>query len=258
MPRSDRPLPGDLTKPASWNIAELQIFNEDRAAYLAWVGEQCGAPRMNAFVHALDMVDELDIHLAVRAVTASELCRQMMTWAARRRDRILHRLNSQRPAPVAVHHRGIAGNRGAARQARTWLVAIMNEQDHGMTPWRVDIVADAALCMNELVIAALTTSSTALALSVAISADGLRMSVQGEYPDPADKFDPKMPSLRAQLMGFRIVNKLADDWGADVVTSVRELWAEFALRDANTPSGTKHDLACTAPDPRASAATAEW
>ena len=244
--QAGRPPPIDVTDSAHWSLAELRKFNADRAAYLASVGERCGVPRMNSFVHALDVVDELDGQPAIRPVAASELCRQMITWATERRANALRRLDSERPAPLSMHHRGIPYDRGAPREARTWLVAIMKDHDDGAKPWRADIVADAALCMNELVIAAWTTGSTALALSVTLSATALRMSVQGEARrDVVNEFDLNRPVLHAQLMSFRIVNELADDWGADVVASVRVLWAEFALHDATTRLGPKNDLAGT-------------
>lgn len=88
---------------------------------------------------------------------------------------------------------------------------------------------DAVLCTSELVTDSLIANSTTVDLRLLVEPDFFRLSVIDDCRVVSDRYDP---GFRAQLIGFRLVDALADDWGIEPTTNGRELWAVFR---AGTP-----------------------
>jgi hypothetical protein len=111
---------------------------------------------------------------------------------------------------------------GAPRRARLWTGDIVGGIVGHSERWRADVVADAVQCASELVTAALIAGSTTMTLRLLSGSGFFRMSLVDD--SATDRFDP---GLRAQMMGLRLVEALADRWGIAPASDGREIWAMF-------------------------------
>lgn len=121
----------------------------------------------------------------------------------------------------------LAGGTGAPRRARAWvretLPTIVTAQ-HDLAP---SVIADAALCVSELVTASLLAQSTTMTLRLLRDQRSVRLSLF----DDCVTADEQDSVARAQLLGFRMIDAIVDRWGIDVSDCGRELWV--ALRIGN-------------------------
>ena len=133
--------------------------------------------------------------------------------------------------PTHRHH--LACNDSAPRLARAWVTEHLHDLVTADTRWRANITADAVLCVSELVTDSLIASSTALSLCLAIEPDWFRLSVLDDGPIITDELDP---TLRAQQIGFKLIDAIADHWGIDPAPPGRELWAVFHAQPPKSPT----------------------
>lgn len=124
--------------------------------------------------------------------------------------------------PTHRHH--LACNDSAPRLARAWVTEHLHDLVTADTRWRANITADAVLCVSELVTASLIANSTAMTLHIDTGPDAFRLSLVDDCPVTTDEGDAR---LRAQLIGFRVIDALADGWGIKPAPGGREVWTEF-------------------------------
>lgn len=115
---------------------------------------------------------------------------------------------------------------GAPRRARLWAGEIVhNIVAHG-EKWREGVETDAVMCASELVTAALVAGSTTMTLRLLSGAGFFRISLVDDSSALRDRFDP---AQRAQMMGLRLVETVADRWGIAPSSDGREIWAMFLV-----------------------------
>src|SRR5689334_15776558 len=120
----------------------------------------------------------------------------------------------------------LAGGTGAPRRARAWvretLPTIVTVR-HDLAP---SVLADAALCVSELVTASLLAQSTTMTLRLLVDHEAVRLSL---FDDCVTADQPESVT-HAQQLGFRMIDAIVDQWGIDASDGGRELWV--ALRVA--------------------------
>lgn len=137
---------------------------------------------------------------------------------------------------MPLHTQLLDCDNGAPRRARLWTGDMVGDiLAHGER-WRADVLADAVQCASELVTAALIAGSTTMSLQLLSGSGFFRMSVVDD--SVTDRFDP---GLRAQMMGLRLVEALADRWGIAPASGGREIWAVFLVAPSAEPATRRHE-----------------
>lgn len=118
----------------------------------------------------------------------------------------------------------LSSDNAAPRRARAWVAAVLAEFLTSDDGWPDHMLTDAVLCVSELVTASLIANSTAMTLHIDTGPDAFRLSLVDDCPVTTDEGDAR---LRAQLIGFRVIDALADGWGIKPAPGGREVWTEF-------------------------------
>jgi len=140
---------------------------------------------------------------------------------------------------MPLHTQSLDCDNGAPRRARLWAGEIVGDIVAHGEKWRESVKADAVLCASEFVTAALIAGSTTMSLQLLSGGGFFRISLVDDGSSTADRFDP---SSRAQMMGLRLVEALADRWGVTPTSGGREMWATFlgaAAADAARPDASR-------------------
>lgn len=105
----------------------------------------------------------------------------------------------------------------------------------GSAPWVGSVEFDATLITSELVTNAIQAGCTDLALTVGMHRSRIRLTVSDDgagLPQIvyAGEHDP-------HGRGLVLVAALAVEWGVDVVSAGKQVWADLALPETAFPSG---------------------
>lgn len=126
----------------------------------------------------------------------------------------------------------LAGGTGAPRRARAWVretLPTITATHAGITP---PVLADAALCVSELVTASLLARSTTMTLQLAWDHDVVRLSL---FDDCVATDDEQEAITHAQQLGFRMIDAIVVRWGIDITDTGRELWVALPTSVPQAP-----------------------
>jgi hypothetical protein len=119
----------------------------------------------------------------------------------------------------------LAGGTGAPRRARAWVretLPTIVTVKHDLAP---SVLADAALCVSELVTASLLAQSTTMTLRLLRDQQAVRLSL---FDDCVTADQPESVA-HAQQLGFRMIDAIVDRWGIDTSDGGRELWVALRI-----------------------------
>ena len=119
----------------------------------------------------------------------------------------------------------LASDVGAARRARAWvrdvLPGIIAMNGGSDSP----VMADAVLCVSELVNASLVAQSTTMMLRLTRDQHTVRLSL---FDDGSAVVDEQDSAAHAQQLGFRMIDAIVERWGIDATADGRELWVALS------------------------------
>jgi len=126
--------------------------------------------------------------------------------------------------PMRSYSQALACDHRAPRLARAWVAGILQEVTAPDGFWRDDIVHDVVLCASELVTNSLIINSTAMTVRLLIEPGVFRLSLVDDGPILSDSGDSR---LRAQAMGFRLIEACSESSGITPAGLDREQWVLF-------------------------------
>jgi hypothetical protein len=119
--------------------------------------------------------------------------------------------------------RTFGGTREDSRAARRFVLEMLE-------PWRDEqLAADAALVVTELATNAVLHAGSAFSVSLALSADALRISVGDTVPVGPPGGDAGLPAAPGHGLG--VIAAMATHWGFETLAGGKAVWAELALTD---------------------------
>jgi hypothetical protein len=120
----------------------------------------------------------------------------------------------------------LASEAGAARRARAWvrdvLPGLVTMTDVSDSP----VLADAVLCVSELVNASLLARSTSMVLRLSRDQETVRLSL---VDNGVAVVDQQGAAAHAQQLGFRMIDAVVERWGIDATDDGRELWVALSV-----------------------------
>jgi hypothetical protein len=131
----------------------------------------------------------------------------------------------------SVHSRKFRCDRTAPRRARGWVASII-EPGRLSDALHDDATYDVLLCVSELVTMSLIGKCSELTLQLRVDPSGLRVSLVDDSPYTENHADP---GIRAQLVGFQVIDALVHRWGIEPTPDGRELWVEIKTPESEEP-----------------------
>ena len=119
--------------------------------------------------------------------------------------------------------RTFRGTREDPRAARRFVLEMLG-------PWREEQLAqDAALVVTELATNAVLHAGSAFTVSLALSADAIRISVRDTAPLGPSGGDAWLPAAPGHGLG--VIAAIATRWGFETLAGGKAVWAELPLAD---------------------------
>lgn len=116
-------------------------------------------------------------------------------------------------------------------RARSWIARTISGALRSSEPDR-DLDQHVIWCVTELVSSALEECESGVTIKMSVESDTLHIAVTD---DGAPSLGADLTRDHDDLLRLRIVNALADRWGAAPTANGHEAWVEFDLRSNRDP-----------------------